>query len=72
MIPIDLTLCPICKAPNIYAIERARLTGNQSERCWCFSAVISEDLLEQVPDETKGVSCVCVKCAGSHPEQVNF
>ena len=72
MITIDPTLCPICKDPNACAIERARIAGNHAERCWCFDAVISEDVLDQVPDEAKGVSCVCVKCAGIHQEQVNF
>jgi hypothetical protein len=72
MIPIDPTLCPICKDPNACEIERARITGNHAERCWCFDAVISEDVLDQVPDEAKGVSCVCVKCAGCPQESVNF
>ena len=72
MITIDPSLCPVCKEPNACAIERARATGNNAERCWCFDAVISEEVLDQVPDEAKGVSCVCAKCAGSHTEQVNF
>ncbi|NQW83135.1 MAG: cysteine-rich CWC family protein [Alcaligenaceae bacterium] len=72
MMTIDLALCPICKNPNACAIERARVTGNNAERCWCFDADISEEVLDQVPDEAKGVSCVCGKCAGSYTEQVNF
>ena len=71
-IMIDPTPCPICKSPNACGIERARITGDHTERCWCFDTVMSEDVLEQVPDEAKGVSCVCAKCAGGDVEQVNF
>jgi len=46
-------------------MEIARSTGNQPERCWCFDADFSADIMALVPDEAKGRACICTKCAGA-------
>lgn len=41
MHPIDPTRCPICHEMNICAMEKAKATGSELERCWCVDAVFT-------------------------------
>lgn len=61
----DPTLCPICQGPNKCAMEIAKESGNEPERCWCLDAVFSSSLLDQVPHDAKGKACICIKCVTS-------
>ena len=60
---IDPTLCPICREPNICAMEKAKATGTKPGRCWCMDAVFTPAVMDQVPDAAKGKACICAKCA---------
>jgi len=61
---IDSSLCTICREPNICAMEKAKATDSQPERCWCMDAIFSSAVTDQVPDDAKGQVCICAKCAG--------
>jgi hypothetical protein len=58
------TTCPLCGGANDCG------TALGKSACWCFSAAIAPDVLARVPDEQRGVSCVCQRCveAMSAPE----
>jgi hypothetical protein len=46
-------------------MEVAKATGNKAERCWCMDAVFTPVVMDQVPDEAKGKTCICAKCASA-------
>ncbi|MES2089927.1 MAG: cysteine-rich CWC family protein [Pseudomonadota bacterium] len=56
--------CPICGGPNACA---PAVSGDLSTPCWCRQATFNADLLAQVPQELRRVSCICAKCAGLSP-----
>lgn len=60
---INPAQCPICKEPNACAMEVARTTGKKAERCWCFDADFSAEVMAQIPDDAKNKACVCAQCA---------
>ena len=62
---VDPSRCPICHEPNVCAMEKAKATGSELERCLCMDAVFTPAVMDQVPDSAKGKACVCSKCAAS-------
>ena len=54
---MDPMRCPLCGDEN----ECGMAMG--AEKCWCFSAVISEDVLGRVPEQARDLVCICEKCA---------
>jgi Cysteine-rich CWC len=54
---IDPNRCPLCGEGNECGIAAG------SERCWCFSAIIPEDVLGSVPEQARDAVCICQKCA---------
>ena len=56
---LDLTRCPICGEPN----DCSMATSDGAVDCWCYSAEISDDVLERVPADRRGLVCVCARCA---------
>ncbi|MUT67538.1 cysteine-rich CWC family protein [Paenibacillus sp. NEAU-GSW1] len=50
--------CPICGENHVCSYEEAGL----SETCWCMNEHFSKQLLGQVPESEKGLSCICKKC----------
>jgi hypothetical protein len=52
--------CPICGGPNECAPARS---GSFATPCWCRDVKIDNAVLERVPPEQRGVSCVCPRCA---------
>jgi len=57
------TQCPLCHRANACAMEVAKATGQPVQRCWCVDAVFTPALMAQIPDNAKGVACVCAQCA---------
>jgi len=51
-------ICPICNKPN----QCAMVKGEDPYKCWCMTEKVPEGLLETVPDELRGQSCVCREC----------
>jgi hypothetical protein len=60
---IDPTICPLCGSANMCAMEIAKATGKPLERCWCVDAVFDPQLLESLPEDTKGKACICSACS---------
>ena len=54
--------CPLCHEPNACAMEVAKATDQPVQRCWCVDAVFTPDLMERIPNNAKGMSCVCLQC----------
>jgi len=54
---VDAGCCPLCGNAN----QCGMVTGE--EKCWCFNAVISEDVLARVPEQARDLVCICEKCA---------
>ena len=61
---VDPTRCPICTEPNVCAMEKAKASVTQPERCWCMDAVFTTEVMDQVPDVAKGKACICAQCVG--------
>ncbi|HMQ12505.1 MAG TPA: cysteine-rich CWC family protein [Candidatus Competibacter phosphatis] len=59
MIPMEQSSsrCPLCGQPNECGIAAGQST------CWCFETRIPPEVLEKVPPELRGVTCVCKACA---------
>jgi hypothetical protein len=43
-------------------MEVAKATDQSVQRCWCVDAVFTPDLMERIPNNAKGVSCICLQC----------
>ncbi|RZL03200.1 MAG: hypothetical protein EOP36_06060 [Rubrivivax sp.] len=54
--------CPLCGGPNACAVLAC---GMVDAPCWCRSVAFSADLLAQVPEEARGLACVCARCAAT-------
>ena len=54
---IDPKCCPLCGNAN----QCGMATGK--EKCWCFTAIISEDVLARVPQQARDSACICQECA---------
>ena len=65
MHPIDPTRCPICHELNICAMEKAKATGSELERCWCVDAVFTPAMIDKVPESAIGKACICARCAAA-------
>ena len=61
--PIDPKLCPLCGGNNHCANEEG--TGVP---CWCLTASIPKEAIEQVPEQMKGLACICQGCVKSLKE----
>lgn len=56
----DAERCPRCGQPNHCAqAGRAQAVTD----CWCFHTPIPRQLLEELPAEQRGKSCLCPNCA---------
>ncbi len=51
-------ICPVCGKSNGCAIE----IGIDPQLCWCMSIKVPKSLLETIPSEQRGKSCVCKAC----------
>lgn len=51
-------ICPICKKENKCAV----VMGTDPKKCWCMDIKVPKGLLELIPDEDRGKSCVCKSC----------
>jgi hypothetical protein len=54
---LDPKRCPLCGNANECAM------AGPAEKCWCFTAIISEAVLARVPDEARDLVCICARCA---------
>jgi hypothetical protein len=50
--------CPLCAGDNDCAIA----AGRAAQTCWCMTVDIPAALLETLPEDERGVRCLCSKC----------
>jgi hypothetical protein len=60
---IDASRCPLCGEANRCAAEIRRATGEKQPPCWCVAVNFSPELLARVPEEKRGLACICARCA---------
>jgi Cysteine-rich CWC len=60
---LDEALCPLCGNSNQCAMEVEKTTGIAQPPCWCASLTIGEDLLAAIPEDSRGLACICSACA---------
>ena len=53
---LDPARCPLCAQPN----KCGMAAGEAS--CWCFEAQLALDALARIPEQARGVACICAKC----------
>jgi len=63
---VDTSRCPLCGRDNRCA---AAACLDDASSCWCFSASIPKQLLERIPPELRGKSCVCSRCVEAYREE---
>jgi Cysteine-rich CWC len=54
---IDPKCCPLCGNANDCGMAAGK------EKCWCFTAVISEAVIARVPQLARDLTCICARCA---------
>jgi len=54
-INIDASNCPLCQQNNHCDV-------GSPQGCWCTLEKVPNMLIQQVPDEKKGKSCICQAC----------
>ena len=57
-VSVDPKRCPLCGDENQCGMAKA------AAKCWCFTAIIPEAVLGQVPEQVRDRVCICEKCAG--------
>ncbi|MFF2481862.1 cysteine-rich CWC family protein [Paenibacillus sp. NPDC058071] len=50
--------CPLCGEQNGCGMT----SGEAPKQCWCVEERFPEWLIESVPQEQKGKSCICQSC----------
>ncbi|MCK8060143.1 MULTISPECIES: cysteine-rich CWC family protein [unclassified Fusibacter] len=58
-------ICPICGKENGCAF----MTGEDPKSCWCMTIKVPKGLLEQIPPEKRGESCVCRSCVTAYKKE---
>lgn len=56
--------CPLCGGDNACAPAQS---GDLDTPCWCRQASFSAELLARVPEDQRGLACICAKCANPQP-----
>ncbi len=64
---IDATRCPLCGEANRCAMEIERETGQAQPPCWCMQVDFSKAPLTNLPEEMRGLACICMRCAMGNP-----
>lgn len=62
----DGSLCPLCHQANHCAMAAQK----DPAACWCHHTAVPQQLLDQIPPENRGMSCVCKDCVDRFNEQL--
>lgn len=68
MTEIMANQCPICSNDNTCG----NLTSKPNEQCWCREEHFSKEILDMIPVEQLGKSCVCKKCLDKYNRMNNL
>lgn len=60
--------CPICGKDNSCGM----LNGVPHEECWCTKVKVEKEMLEAIPEEYKGLSCICLNCISLYQTHGKF
>ncbi|HEY9097166.1 MAG TPA: cysteine-rich CWC family protein [Hydrogenophaga sp.] len=60
------TQCPLCGGDNRCAMEIERATGQPQPPCWCVQAHFPPALIDALPAQAQGKSCICMVCLQQH------
>ncbi|PCI43688.1 MAG: hypothetical protein COB51_11225 [Moraxellaceae bacterium] len=52
-------ICPFCKQDNRCGVQ-------MSSGCWCEALEIPAALIELLPENSRGKSCICLACVDSY------
>lgn len=63
---IEKGKCPICGKNNGCAF----MTGADPKSCWCMTTKVPKDLLSNIPDEHRNISCICRSCVQNYEKKV--
>jgi hypothetical protein len=55
--------CLLCGGPNLCG-----MAAGQTD-CWCFTARVPQALLDQLPPESRNLSCICQRCIASYEQR---
>lgn len=55
-------LCPLCGQPNECAMQAQHNGDVAPPACWCTRVKIGADVLKLVPEQARGLACVCAAC----------
>lgn len=64
---VNKGICPLCGKPN----NCSYAAGNIHEGCWCEKVTVPKELLDKVPEDLKGKSCICIECINKFKEKLN-
>lgn len=66
----DPSRCPLCGGDNRCAMEIERETGVPQGPCWCVDTAFPSGLLDRLPQEARGLACICAACVArfAHPD----
>ena len=53
-------ICPVCGEEN----KCGMLRGIDHNECWCTKVEFDKEIFELIPEEYRGISCVCLSCVG--------
>lgn len=62
---MNASLCPLCGEENHCHMA----TGKDPMSCWCTKRSIPEGLLLLLPEEAKGLACICEACVRAYEEK---
>jgi len=60
--PRTSLVCPLCGGHNGCA---PAASGSFDVDCWCRDVTFIAELLERLPVDRRGVSCICQRCAAA-------
>lgn len=66
--PLANTRCPLCGADNQCAPARC---GSFEVECWCRTVQIAPQVLAQIPEQQRGLACLCPRCAAGLAPQAD-
>lgn len=61
---INEQICPLCGGDNHCKAKTA-----EPFTCWCMATTVPNEILEAVPDESKGKQCICQNCMDTYLKQ---
>ena len=62
---VDPAICPICGKDN----RCGNLKGMPKGTCWCFGTKFPEEIFKLIPEDRRGLACICQACVEAYREK---